>query len=61
MNEKDEFFKLATAYLKAKGWQFYAGDDYVEDVWLLPGIIIFEGDDSAERAIRWQIKNWFEK
>jgi len=36
------------------------GDEYVDDVWLLPGIVEFEGDDSAERAIKWQLEHWDE-
>ena len=54
MNERCE------EILKNHGWEYYPGDDYTEDVWLLPNHVLFEGSDSLARAIAWQFERWAE-
>lgn len=45
-----------TAYLEERGWEYYPGDEYTDDSWLLPGRIQFDGDDATFRALQWQVR-----
>lgn len=46
---------LIVDYMLSRGWEFYPGDAYTDDSWLLPGRIQFEGNMATDRAIQWQI------
>jgi hypothetical protein len=47
---------IMTEHLERCGWEHYPATAYEEEVWLLPGRIQFEGDDSLLRAYYWQVQ-----